>query len=102
MAADADVQVWLDTLERTRPGAVVPYVISEESRELRYRVRAVQEGHGGRAVIGQTGTVHVFASTPAPLSLLSLNPRQGGFCEIEVVLNGVGMKEIRYVFECPS
>lgn len=102
MVADSDVQVWLDMVERVRPGMVVPYVQSEQKQSLRYRVRVVQEGHGGKAVIGQTGAVSLLANTPTALSRFSLNRQPGAQCEIEIILTRNNMKETRYRFECPS
>lgn len=102
MMADSDVQVWLDQIERMRPSMVVPYVQSEHAQSLRYRVRVVQEGSGGRAVIGQTGAVSLIPNTPAALSRFSVNRSPGAQCQIEIFLIGNGMKERRYHFECPS
>ncbi|NLC35031.1 MAG: hypothetical protein GX772_01050, partial [Alcaligenaceae bacterium] len=86
--ADSDVQVWLDTVERTRPGIVVPYVQSERAQSLRYRVRVVQDGNNGRAVIGQSGAISLFPNTPAALSQFSLSREPGAQCKIEITLKG--------------
>jgi len=102
MPADSDIQVWLDTAERVRPGVVVPYVASAQAQELRYRIRAVQEDEGGRSVIGQAGAVQLAENTPAALSRLSLGIRPGAACTIEITLTGKELKTLRYVFECPS
>ncbi len=102
MMADADVQVWLDAANSTRPGAVIPYVVSEQPRDVRYRLRAVQAGTQGRAVIGQTGAVRLSANVPTALSTLSISRHAGDHCEIEVTLSGADMPQRRYVFECPS
>lgn len=102
MVDDSDVQVWLDMVERVRPGIVVPYVQSEQAQSLRYRVRVVQDGGGGRAVIGQTGAVSLLPNTPAALSRFSINRNADAECEIEIILTGNDMRERRYRFECPS
>lgn len=99
---DADVQVWLDAATETRPGMIVPYVVSEQPRDFRYRLRAVQDGSGGRAIIGQTGAVRLSANVPAALSTIALSRSPRDRCEIEVVLTEVGLPERRYVFQCPS
>jgi len=103
MTADADVQVWLETMERTRPVVVVPYVVSENARGVQYRIRAVQDAAGGgRAVIGQKGEIQLQAKTPAALSRFSLQRRPGDHCEIEIILEGGDMRKRHFVFECPS
>ncbi len=102
MQGDADIQVWLDTQEWVKPGTVVPYVASSHAQDLRYRIRAVQEGQSGRAVIGQTGVVHVGADTPAALTRLSLGNQPGANCVIEITLTGKEIQTLRYTFECPS
>lgn len=102
MMVDADVQVWLDTTNSTRPGVIVPYVVSDHPRDIRYRLRAVQAGGGGRAVIGQTGAVRLSANVPTALSILALSRRSGDHCEIEVTLTGADLPQRRYVFDCPS
>lgn len=102
MVADSDVQVWLDMLERVRPGMVVPYVQSEQNQALRYRVRVVQEGHDGKVVIGQSGAVSVLANTPTALSRFSVTRKPDTQCEIEIILTDKQMRQTRYRFECPS
>ncbi len=102
MNVDSDMQVWLDTVERARAGMVIPYVVSDQPRQLRYRVKAVQEGGGGRSVIGQAGEVQLSADVPVALSRLSVSRRPGDHCEIEVILTERGKQERRYLFECPS
>lgn len=47
MTADADIQVWLETVARTQPGVIVPYVRSAEDTTLRYRLHTVRQGVGG-------------------------------------------------------
>lgn len=102
MPVDSDMQVWLDTVNREQPAAVIPYVLSETSRELQFRLRAVSEGDGSRAIIGQSGALRVPADVPTALGRLSMTTRPGQVCQIEVVLTGRGIAERRYVFECPS
>lgn len=99
---DGDIQVWLDPATTTRPGFIIPYVVSGQPRNVRYRLRAIQEGAGGRAIIGQTGVVTLSANEPAALSAFKIHRREGDTCEIEVTLSGIDLLQRRFVFECPS
>jgi len=101
MVMDSDIQVWLDTVERTQPSIVVPYVLSAQAQALRYRVRVVLEGGGNKAVIGQTGAIRLLANTPSTLSRFSLNRRLHERCEVEIILSGDDMRDLRYLLECP-
>lgn len=101
MIADSDIQVWLDTQGRVQPRTIVPYVVSQQAQELRYRVRTVQEGNGGRSVIGQSGAVTLTENSPAALSRIALSQQPGARCEIEVVVTGADKKAQRFLFECP-
>ena len=74
---DGDIQVWLDPATTTRPGFIIPYVVSGQPRNVRYRLRAIQEGAGGRAIIGQTGVVTLSANEPAALSAFKIHRREG-------------------------
>ncbi len=102
MIADSDVQVWLDTVARTQPPVVVPYVVSDSPRSVRYRIRAIRTGSAGRSIIGQTGALVLSADVPAALSTLSMSGAPGENCQIEVLITSGGMQERRFVFECPS
>lgn len=101
MVADSDVQVWLDTSERTQPAMVTPYVQSDYAQALRYRVRVENKGLGGRSVIGQSGTVNVQPDTPAALSRFSMSRHAGHQCVIQILLTGTDGHERLYRFECP-
>ena len=67
MQTDADIQVWLNNTAQAQTQVIVPYVSSSSAQDLRYRIRAVQEKDGNRAVIGQTGVIHIAADTPAAI-----------------------------------
>lgn len=101
MQTDADIQVWLNNTAQAQTQVIVPYVSSSSAQDLRYRIRAVQEKDSNRAVIGQTGVIHIAADTPAAISRLSLNRHPGERCEIEIMLTGRNFETLRYVFECP-
>lgn len=102
MVADSDVQVWLDMVERVSPPVVVPYVQAEQAESLRFRVRVVQEGSGGRTVIGQAGSVQLVAGVPSALSRVALTRQPGSQCNIEIVLMRNYMKEEHFRFDCPG
>lgn len=102
MIADSDVLVWLETVQATPPSVVVPYVQSEQNLSLRYRVRVVQEGRNGKAVIGQAGAINVHPNTPTALSQLRISRQADSHCEIEITLTGNGMKPRNHRFDCPT
>jgi curli production protein len=102
MNADSDIQVWLETVSRTQPSIIIPYVKSRHETTLRYKLRTIQQGSGGRAVIGQGGTIAVLADVPAPLMKMSLNRGANDTCNIRLVLSEVGNEDRNYEFDCPS
>lgn len=99
--ADSDMHVWIDTTQHSQAAIVTPYIVSEQPRDLQFRLRAVRESSGGRSVIGQSGTIRVLAKVPAALSRLSLGGSSDGHCEIEITLTSNDMPARHYVFECP-
>ena len=102
MNADSDIQVWLETFSRTQPSIIVPYVKSSHDTTLRYKLRATQESNGGRAVIGQGGTVAVLADVPAPLMKMSLNRNAHDTCRINLTVSEAGNRDRKYEFDCAS
>ncbi|SHI36688.1 curli-like amyloid fiber formation chaperone CsgH [Pollutimonas bauzanensis] len=102
MAADSDIQVWLETFAKTQPAVIVPYVKSTENMTLRYKVRAVRQGSGGKSVLGQGGVVTIVANVPAALSRMSLNRSPADDCQIDLILTESGAGERRYHFDCPK
>lgn len=99
---DGDIQMWLDSTGPARPGFIVPYVMSDRSLTVRYRLRATRDGAGGRAIIGQTGMVTLFPGTPAPLSAFHLSRSGVERCEIEITLSGTDLPQRKFSFECPK
>lgn len=102
MVTDADINVWLDMVERVNPPVVVPFVQSSEGGSVNYRVRVIKQGQTGRSVIGQSGAVSLQPSVPAALSRISLNSQGGSRCDIEIILTRNDMKTLHYHFECPT
>ncbi|WP_353150143.1 curli-like amyloid fiber formation chaperone CsgH [Pollutimonas bauzanensis] len=101
MTADSDIQVWLETYAKTQPVVIVPYVKSSENVTLRYKVRTVKEGSGGKSVMGQGGVVSVSANVPAALSRMSLSRSPTDVCHIDLVLSESGVADRNYHFDCP-
>jgi len=102
MVADADIQVWLEFFNRTRPSIIVPYIQSNESRTLRYQVRTVTQGASGRSVVSQGGMVNLLPATPTPLGKLSVNADGADACSIDVAISEPGSKDLSYHFTCPD
>lgn len=102
MTADSDIQVWLETFAKTQPSVIVPYIRTNENMTLRYKVRTVKKGNGGKSVIGQGGVVTVLANVPAALSRMSLSRSPDDECEIDLVLSESGSADRSYHFKCPG
>ncbi|NGM87954.1 hypothetical protein G5B35_11620 [Parapusillimonas sp. SGNA-6] len=102
MNADADIQVWLETLSQTQPGVVVPYVMSAEQKRLRYQIRAVKSGKSGNSMLGQGGTVTLAPEVPTALSRLAISHASGDTCRIDVMLTESGKQDRNYQFACPD
>lgn len=102
MNADADIQVWLETLSRTRPGVIVPYVMSTEQKQLRYQIRAVKSGKSGNSTLGQGGTVTLVPDVPKALSRMSISHATGDTCRIDLTLTEAGKQDRNYQFACPD
>lgn len=102
MNADADIQVWLETMARTQPSIIVPHVESKESTILRYRVRTVKIGKSGRSALGQSGVVTLVAGVPATLGKMSLSRDPGDACYIELELSTDRGAHEKHRFACPS
>jgi curli production protein len=101
MAADANLQVWLETVPNTRPSVIIPYVRSKESGNLHYTLNAVKQGLGGSSRIGQSGGVRIQANQPTALSRFSLNVGKHDQCRIELILVENGNPAGTYHFDCP-
>lgn len=106
MNADADIQVWLETIARTQPRVIVPYVQSAQNGSLRYKMRATRQGPQGRSVISQGGTIEITAGTPAALGRLAISRSPDDDCQIELTIqkgSGTGPGASRdYQFSCPD
>lgn len=102
MNADADIQVWLETLTRTQPGVIIPYVMSSEQKRLRYQIRTVKSGKGGNATLGQGGTVTLKPDVPTALSRMAISRSENDTCRIDLVITETGQKDRNYQFACPD
>ena len=86
MDADADIQVWLETLAGTQPTITTPYVQSSDSGPLHYEIRVLSDSPSGRTAIRQSNTLVVDADTPAALGQLSLSHDADGACDITIII----------------
>jgi curli production protein len=100
MNTDADIQVWLETIARTTPGIIVPYVQSSENTTLRYLVTAVRESSGGRSEMTQEGTVTLTADVPKALSRMALSRERNDSCTVNLTLSLAGTEDRNYRFNC--
>ncbi|MBV2182086.1 MAG: hypothetical protein KUL86_12755 [Castellaniella sp.] len=101
MAADTNLQAWLDTVPGTQPSVVIPYVQSRENGIVRYQLSATKQGLGGISTINQSGDVQLKANTPTALTRFSLSVGERDQCKIELVLFANGNPAGSYQFECP-
>ncbi|HEU0231528.1 MAG TPA: curli-like amyloid fiber formation chaperone CsgH [Burkholderiaceae bacterium] len=101
MAADINLQVWLETVPNTHPSVIIPYVRSKESGNLHYTLRAVKQGLGGSSRIAQSGGIQVLANQPVALSRFSLSVGKNDQCRIELILVENGNPAGTYHFDCP-
>jgi hypothetical protein len=102
MNADADIQVWLETMARTQAVVIIPYVQSTENKTLGYTLKAVKDGPSGRSVLGQGGTLQVAADVPTALGRVSMNYGKLDACSIDLTLNVNGEVQKNYHFACPE
>jgi curli production protein len=102
MAADTNLQVWLDTVPGTQPSVVIPYVQSHANGIVRYQLSATKQGLGGTSTINQSGDVRLRANTPTALTRFSLSVGKQDHCEIKLVLFANGNRAGSYQFECPQ
>lgn len=101
MAADVNLQVWLETVPNTHPSVVVPYVRSTGNGDLHYKLQAVKQGLGGSSTVGQSGNVALHANQPTALSRFSLSVGKNDQCRIELTLVENNRPAGTYHFECP-
>ncbi|CAM5782643.1 curli-like amyloid fiber formation chaperone CsgH [Castellaniella caeni] len=101
MAADVNLQVWLDTVPGTRPSVMIPYVKSHEAGVIQYQLHATRKGAGGTSSINQSGDVRVQAGHPTALTQFSMSLGAQDQCKIELTLFANGHETGTYQFDCP-
>jgi hypothetical protein len=101
MIADADMNVWLETLSASQPSVIVPYVQSAADKNVKFRVKVVREGSSGRSEISQGGALFVPASKAMALGRMSVNVGAQDNCHIEVTFTEAGKPAGEYRFDCP-
>lgn len=101
MAADTNLQVWLDTLPGTQPSVIIPYVQSHEDGTVQYQLSAIKQGLSGISTISQSGGVRLKANTPTALTRFSLSVGAQDQCKVELVLFANGNPAGTYKFACP-
>ncbi|HEX7387130.1 MAG TPA: curli-like amyloid fiber formation chaperone CsgH [Castellaniella sp.] len=101
VAADINLQVWLETVPDTHPAVVVPTVVSKVDETLRYQVKVAQAGAGGSSSVSQGGSATVRAGQPTALSRFSLNVGAHDRCTIQLIIAANGHTIGTYQFECP-
>lgn len=102
MPADLNLHVWLDTEPDTTPAVIIPYVESDRSHQLQYRVSTVKKGTSGTSRISQGGTVTVKAGQATALTRFSLSLGANDECHIDLVLIANGIQAGSWEFECPD
>ncbi|MCI2808748.1 curli-like amyloid fiber formation chaperone CsgH [Eoetvoesiella caeni] len=101
MAADLNLQVWLETGSNTHPNVIIPYVQTPESRTLQYSLHTVKSGKQGRTEMRQAGTVTAQANVATPLVRMSITRQSQDSCHIEIVISDGQVLKKTYSFECP-
>lgn len=101
LAADVNLQVWLETVPDTHPSVVIPYVQSSSSGNLDYSLTATKKGPGNSSKVAQSGGIRVVANQPTALSHFSLSVSKEDQCQIELVLIQNGTPAGTYRFDCP-
>lgn len=104
LAANVNLQVWLDTVPGTHPAVIIPYVRSPQDSIVQYRLTVVRRGPGGSSAIGQSGEVQAAADHATALSRFSLNVGAQDECRIEITIiagdHATGSHGT-YRFDCP-
>ncbi|CAM5218589.1 Curli assembly protein CsgC OS=Castellaniella defragrans OX=75697 GN=HNR28_002560 PE=3 SV=1 [Castellaniella defragrans] len=102
MAADLNLQVWLETVPDTHPSLVIPYIRSPEDGAVQYQLAATRSGRSGTSSISQGGVVHANANQPTALSQFSLSGVESADrCTIEITLTTRQEPAKTYRFACP-
>ncbi|WP_292931387.1 curli-like amyloid fiber formation chaperone CsgH [Noviherbaspirillum sp.] len=101
MAADANLQVWLDTQANMGQTLLVPYVKTVTDRQINFRLDVIQRGSGGTSRISQQGLVKAMAKAPTSLGRVALGVQGNSECSIELELKENGAELGVYHFDCP-
>jgi len=102
MSMDADIQVWLESQQRTQPQVIVPYVQSHNAGIIHYTVEMQRLAPQGRSQMRQSGTVHLTADQPAALGRMAVTRSPEDRCEITMTLRAPGETERRFDLACPE
>lgn len=101
MSADANLQVWLDTVPGTNPSVIIPYVQGPKTTTLQYWLTTIKQGRSGSSRIAQGGDVQIHAHQPTALSRFSISLGKDDTCRIELILVAQGKVAGTYHFDCP-
>lgn len=101
MAADVNLQVWLETVPNTHPSVIIPYVQGPKSGTVQYQLNTIKQGHGGISRISQSGDAQMHANQPTALSRFSISVGKEDQCRIELILVANGDPAGTYRFDCP-
>lgn len=101
MAADLNLQVWLDSGTGAQAGMIVPYVRSPERRAIDYQIQAIKQGPSGSSRIMQSGSVDLPADRPTALTQFSMSLGARDQCRIELLIFSQGVRAGTYRFDCP-
>lgn len=102
MNIDADIQVWLETAQRTQPQIIVPYVKSATETTLKYIVEAHRSAAQGNSRLRQGGTIHLTADQATALGTLALTRSAQDTCEVTLTLRSADNTERKFQLPCPS
>lgn len=103
MNADADIQVWLETIAKAQATIITPHVQSNVDQQVQYQITTTQEGQSGRSSIGQSGTISLKHDISTPLSRLTIRRSPDDTCQIELILHESAKngQDKSYTFLCP-
>lgn len=101
MAADVNLQVWLETVPDTHPSVIIPYVQAPTNGTLQYQLNTIKQGRSGSSRISQSGGVQIHANEPTALSRFSISVGKDDQCRIELILIANGDPAGTYNFDCP-
>ena len=102
MNADTDIQVWLETEQRTQPQIIIPYIKSPNSQLVRYTVETVRVADQGRTQLRQSGAVKLGANQAAALGRIAISRSPEDNCVVTLTLLAGHRLEKRYRISCPD